>query len=119
MPFENIFKSLLADVEGSMGAMFLDYEGEAVNIVSPLFSRYDMQVIGAYEGIFLDQLRRICGDLTLGAPERFVITCADAVLLNWVLKDGYYVVLVLSRGAPQARAWHRLSTSRDQLMDEI
>lgn len=99
--------------------MFLDYEGEAVSIVSPLFSRYDMQVIGAYGGIFLDQLKRICGDLPLGAPERFAITCTNAVLLNWVLKDGYYVMLVLSRGAPQARAWHRLTASRDLLMKEL
>ena len=102
-----------------MGAMFLDYEGEAVSIVSPLFSRYDMQVIGAYEGIFLDRLRPICSNLALGAPERFAITCADAVLLNWVLKDGYYLVLVLSRGAPQARAWHRLTACRELLMKEL
>lgn len=119
MAFDSIFQQLLARVPGALGGMFLDWEGEAVSIVSHHFSRYDMQVIGAYEGIFLDKARRICSDLQLGAPQRFTITCEHSILLNWALKDGYYLVLVLAEGAPEGIAWHHLEATRDRLMEEL
>lgn len=117
--YNTILHNLLNGFHGCIGAMFLDYEGEAVSIVSQYFPHYDLQVIGAYEGIFLDRVNRISTESGLGPTERFTIRCGNTMLLNWVLKDGYYLVFVLQTWASEALAWRRMEICREELLKEM
>lgn len=110
---------MLNDIPGSIGAMFLDREGEAVSVASNTLPAHDAQVIGAYEGIFLSQLRRICEALDHGKPERFKLAAGGANLFAVDLKEGYYLVLVAAHDSPEGLAWQRLESTRDQLLQEI
>src|SRR5688572_2335602 len=110
---------MMDGIEGALGAMFLDYEGEAVVIVPRKLPRYDLQVIGAYEGIYLGQLRRIAEASGMGSMERFTITCANSTLLAFTLKDGYYLVLVLDANGFEGVGWHRLAKCRDAILEEM
>lgn len=122
VPFHEILGDLLRTCEGSVGAIFLDHEGEAVALRSERIfdiGEYGLKAIGAYSGMFLSNARRIAGALEGGNPERLSITFEHARVLSCPLKDGYYVVLVLDHSANEGIAWQRLRQCREKLMEEI
>jgi predicted regulator of Ras-like GTPase activity (Roadblock/LC7/MglB family) len=120
LPFHGILQELLRTTEGSLGAMFLDYEGETVALLTEHdLDADDLRIIGAYQGIFLDRLKKLCGEIDAGRPERFKLEFANAKILSCDLKDGYYAVLLLRRDANEGVAWHRLGCCREKLMQEM
>ena len=120
MPFRQILNELLETTEGSLGAMFLDYEGETVELLTHRnLKSDDLKIVGAYQGIFLTQLRRICQDMFIGDPRRFKIEFEGTKVLSCDLKDGYYVVLLVGHDAIEGLAWHRLDHCREMLLAEM
>lgn len=107
---------------GAIGALFLDSEGEAVDLVSerPLDADdHDMKVVGAYQGIFLTRLRELCARTAIGDPHRFKVEFGDTKTLSCDLKDGYYIVLIMDAHASEGLAWHRLAVCRERLLQEM
>lgn len=122
MPFQEILGELLRTCDGSVGAIFLDHEGEAVAFRSDRIfdiGDYGLKAIGAYSGMFLNNARRIAQNVDAGNPDRLTVTFDHARVLSCPLKDGYYLVLVLDRSASESLAWQRLSRCREQLMAEM
>ncbi len=120
MPFQGILRELLQSTDGSIGAMFLDYEGETVELVSLRdLKKDDLKIVGAYQGIFLTQLRHLCEEMTIGIPHRFKIEFAQTRVLSADLKDGYYVVLLIGQEALEGVAWRTLERCRERLIEEM
>lgn len=119
MPYQRLMHAMVNELDGAAGAVFLDQEGEAVVTTERTLGKYDLQVIGAYAGIFLSQVKRAASDAGLGAAEQFKLQCKASTLLITDLKDGYYLVLVLNRDANEAIAWHRLHATRDRFVQEL
>ena len=119
MPFKTILNRLVADTNGAVGAILLDWEGEAVEAASSAASTDDLKLIGAYQAVFFDRLQKICSASSIGAPSRFEIHLEHASFLNCVLIDGYYAVLVVRGTSHKAVAWQRLEASRQELMEEM
>lgn len=120
--FEKILRDLLATTPGSIGAIVLDHEGESLQFwtdrvfdVGP----EGLKAIGAYQGIYFAELRRICDRLEAGRPERFTTDFANAKVISCDLKDGYFVVLILEPSSSEALAWHHLRSSRQRLLAEL
>ena len=122
MAFRRILQQLVRRTHGSLGALFVDYEGETVEVVTerPLDADdHDLRVIGAYQGIFLTRLREVAEKLPIGHPQSFKIEFERTVILSCDVKDGYYVVLVVDHEAVEGRAWHELMECRAALIDEM
>jgi predicted regulator of Ras-like GTPase activity (Roadblock/LC7/MglB family) len=118
--FRRILDELLIATPGSIAALFLDYEGETVELLSQHeLETHDLKIIGAYQGIFLSRLRDICTTLDAGRPERFKIEFARVKILSFDLTDGYYVVLLLESTANEGMAWHQLGACRGKLLAEM
>jgi predicted regulator of Ras-like GTPase activity (Roadblock/LC7/MglB family) len=117
--FHRSLNRMLAGVEGSIAAMFLDHEGEAVAVVGEAASTDELKIIGAYHGIHVNQLQRLSGEMVLGEPRRFKVDLGKYRLLTATLKDGYYLVVVLERHANEGIAWRALAGCRDELLGEI
>lgn len=111
--------ALVADVKGAIGAIIVDYDGETVVSSSNDFETYDLQVVGAYGGIFLDHLRRITREHEFGSPASFVICGRQARLLHHVLRSGYFIVVILRHDACLAAARQRLELACDRIIDEF
>ncbi len=108
MPFNYLLTNLLADVPGALGAIFLDDEGEAIEWVTRHGEPYEIKVEGAFHSIFK---RRLAGPVQAmggGAMVAYEIQGRRLAALTRVLPGGYYVVLVVERGVPLARARYRL-----------
>jgi predicted regulator of Ras-like GTPase activity (Roadblock/LC7/MglB family) len=120
--FRRILLDLLQTTDGSLGAIFLDSEGETVEVTTerPLDADdHDLRVIGAYQGIFLSNLKRLCDALRAGAPHRFKVEFEKMNVLSCDLKDGYYLVLVVDDSANEGIAWRQLDTCRDRIVAEL
>lgn len=120
--FDQILRELVQSTPGAIGALFLDWEGEAVEVVGdrPLDAdEHGLKITGAYQGIFLTQLRDLCTRADAGRPHRFKIDFETTRVFSCDLKDGYYVVLVVDTTANEAVAWRALDGCKARLMQEL
>ena len=122
MPFRQILLELLQSIDGSLGALFLDWEGECVEVTTERpfdADDHDLRVIGAYQGIFRTQLRKVCESLEAGQPQRLKMEFEKTKVLTCDLKDGYYLVLVLEARTNEGVAWRHIEACRQRLLAEI
>jgi len=120
--FRRILLDLLQSTRGSLGAIFLDSEGESVEVITerPLDADdHDLRVIGAYQGIHLSHLKRLCDALRAGSPHRFKVEFEKMNVLSCDLKDGYYLVLVVDETANEGIAWRNLDYCRERIVVEL
>src|ERR1043166_1694465 len=113
---------MLQSTPGAIGAAFLDREGEAVELFAESvfeIGTEGLRAIGAYEGIFLSDLGRVADRLGAGRIDRLTIEIEHAKVLGCVLKDGYYLILVVRAGANEGIAAQRLRLCHDRLMTEL
>lgn len=118
--FRLILHELLATTRGALAALFLDYEGETVELVCDRdLSDHNLRITGAYQGIFLTQLRDMCAKAGAGDPQRFKLDFADLTVMSYDIRDGYYVVLLLDGTSNEGVAWRGLEKCRERLLDEM
>ena len=117
--FKKILNECLAGVPDAVAAMFLDHEGESVEVETRGCSSHDAKIIGAYAGIFLTRMERIVSGMELGTTHRLKIDFERISILTSFLQDGYYLVLVLREDALEARAWRRMEQTREALLGEM
>jgi hypothetical protein len=120
--FRRILLDLLHRTHGSLGAIFLDSEGETVEVITERpfdADDHDLRVIGAYQGIFLSRLKRLCETLRAGSPQRFKLEFANMNVLSCDLKDGYYLVLAVDDSANEGIAWRELEECRARIVQEL
>ncbi|HEY6140210.1 MAG TPA: hypothetical protein VI670_20850 [Thermoanaerobaculia bacterium] len=120
--FQQILLELLQSIDGSLGALFLDWEGESVEAITERpfdADDHDLRVIGAYQGIFRTQLRKLCESIDVGHPIRLKMEFEKTTVLTCDLKDGYYLVLVVESATNEGVAWRQLERCRHRLLAEI
>ena len=122
MRFRDILLDLLQATPGAIGAVFLDSEGESVEVVSARpfdTDDHELRVIGAYAGIFLSHLRRIAEATDSGNARRFKIDFAASRIFCCALRDGYYIAAIVDAGAVEGVVWNQLERCREVLLAEM
>jgi hypothetical protein len=122
LSFQSILRETLQQTDGGIGAIFLDHEGEAVELWAerPFDIGLDgLKAIGAYQGIYLSDLRRLCARTGDAAPFRFTTHFQNAMVMSCEVADGYYLVAVLDPSANEGKAWNRLRRCRERLLAEM
>ena len=118
--FQLILNEMLVTTRGALAALFLDYEGETVELVCDRdLDDHSLRILGAYQVIFMGKLRTLCANAAAGEPQRFKIEFAETTVLNFDVKDGYYLVLLVDRTANEGLAWRRLERCRERLIEEM
>ena len=116
VPFRGLLDRLVRSTRGARGAIFCDYEGEAVASCiavppppgcAPL-GDYDVKICGAQMAApmlaLFDQERAA----TLGRLVELRMLCAHGTLACHALPEGYYLVLLLAPGSHTFDAGFRL-----------
>ena len=57
--FQYVLANLLANNDEALGALFLDDNGETVDLACAGYTPYQMRVVGAYLGIYLRQIEKV------------------------------------------------------------
>ncbi len=119
MPFNYLLTNLLVDVPEAVGAIFLDEEGEAVDWVTRHDDPFDLKVEGAYHSIFKRRLDQLGEGSSSGDLSYYVVHGGKLKSLTHCLPEGYYLVLVLDRQGPTARALFHLGRAAGIISREL
>lgn len=117
--FQYVLANLLANNDQALGALFLDDNGETVDLACAGYTPYQMRVVGAYLGIYLRQLEKVLATTEAGQTRLIHIEKKAVHIYAMPLPDGYYLVLVQSHPALVARARATMSEAAAQLTREL
>jgi len=112
--FAEILAELVGQIPGALGAVFLDWEGEAVDQFShiPLF---DILLAGAHWGIVLRLVQECLDRYAWGSAELVVLNGPDTDIIIKRITGEYAVVLAMKAGHHLAHAL----TAVDKVTTEI
>jgi hypothetical protein len=120
MSFRNILDELLVTTHGALAVLFLDWEGETVELVCDRdLSDHQLRILGAYQGIFLTRLRSMCAKVGAGEPERFKLEFDSMAVLSRDIRDGYFIVLLVNGSFNEGTSWRRMERCREKLLQEM
>ena len=120
MAVHYILANLLAANDRALGALFLDESGETVDLAcSENLTPYQARIIGAYLGIYLRQLEKVCTRNKWGHTEQMHIEKEGIHIYAQALPEGYYVVLLQSRPGLVAQARRSLLDAEADLRHEF
>jgi len=119
MPFQYVLANLLADHPDAIGVLFLDDSGETVDFACVDDSPFEMQLIGAYLGIYLRQIRAILDRAQLGDVCWLHIERRLRHFHVAVLPDGYCLALVQRQDGQVASTRERMRRAARQIAREV
>ncbi len=118
MPFMNILKTLVDRTPDSVGAILVDWEGEAVQEYCHC-DPYDMRFVAAHKGIILARLKELHNSGRVGLIEDVVITASEGHLISGGVDDDYSLVLSTARSCPAGLALYHFRCAIAELKKEI
>ena len=95
MPYQYIVANLLAEVDTALGVLFVDEEGEAVDVATRDPEDLDLEITAAYVGIYLRRVVSLAEERRLGVPRVLFIERPKMSILACALSGGYCLGLVL------------------------
>ena len=95
-------------VPGALGAIFADWEGEAVGQFAHDSSDLDIQIFGAQWGVVWNQMQQALSRARLGAADELLVDGEHGAVMVRRVTPEYYVVLSLRRGTHLATAMREL-----------
>ncbi len=112
--FRAVLKNLVQGVPGAWGAIFVDWEGESVDLYATS-DEYEVKLAGAHAGLLLTRLVAVGKDCTLGRTHSTVVRADNNQFFLHTLDEEYFVLLAASPRAPAGQARHRLAAAVEQL----
>jgi predicted regulator of Ras-like GTPase activity (Roadblock/LC7/MglB family) len=116
--FAQILESMVKEIPGAKGAVFVDWEGEAVDEYCH-GSATEIRLGGAHSGILYYQCVAAFEKLGLDPPTEVVLRFErESILISRVTKE-YLVIIVLERETPAARARWLVQRAARRLQEEM
>lgn len=118
MPYKDILKSLVEKVPGSIGAILVDWEGEAVQEYCHC-DPYDIRFIAAHKGIILAQLKELHSSGNVGDIDDVVVTATEGHLIIGCIDRDYSLVMNVERNCPVSLARYHFRNAVAELKKEF
>ncbi len=116
--FGDILEGMVRRVPGAVGAIFADWEGEAVDQFAHI-PPIDIQLVGAHWGVVFNAARQFLETLRGGAIEELWVEGRNALVMVRSVTDKYYVVLAARRTVHLGTARRELERSAQMLLTEM
>ena len=101
--FSVLLERAVERVPGAIGAIFADWDGEAVDYVTRV-DREELQLIGAHYAVILNNVQSLLRLFHFGEAVEIIVQHEKLDLCVHAVGDGYYVVLAVSSGGHLASA---------------
>lgn len=118
MSFEVILKNLVDHVPQAVGAILVDWEGEAV-VEHCHCEPYDIRFIAAHKGIILSHLKEMQSTPQIGDVEDVVVTTSNGYLIICCIDEYYSLVMNVERSCPVALALYHSRRATTELKKEV
>lgn len=118
-PFTAMLADLVDQIDGAVGAAFIDSYGESVQCYAASGDEDYIKLMGAYQGIALQTSRGIVQQLDAGAID-YCLTAYDSVsFLTKALEHDYFLLLVLGPNANVGKGIYSIRRSAEAFNREI
>jgi hypothetical protein len=125
--FRPALQELVLRAPGARGAIFCDGEGESIDLLvaepAPRgcegLSAYDLKLTGAQVASAWLQLHTGSVERGAGSAVELQLRCDNGSLLCRVLREDYYLVLVLAPGKPPAAAAFALRQAATRVLADL
>lgn len=118
MSFEIILQDLVDQVPQAVGAILVDWEGEAV-MEHCHCDPYDLRFIAAHKGIVLARLKEMQSSAQVGDVEDIVVTSSKGHIIIGCIDQDYSLVMNIERNCPVALALYHFRQAISLLKKEI
>ncbi|KIH77055.1 Predicted regulator of Ras-like GTPase activity, Roadblock/LC7/MglB family [Geoalkalibacter ferrihydriticus] len=118
MSLNTILTNIVDQIPGALGAILVDWEGEAVEHVSHM-DDFELKLLGAHHGIILENLRQVAQRLDKTDVEEIVVQARRLRVLISPVSPEYFLVLTLQRRSLIAHARSVVESYRERLRLEI
>lgn len=118
MSLQRILKELVDPIPEAVGAIMVDWEGEAV-VEHCLGDPYEIRFFGAHQGIILSRLKEIHNSDRRGEIEEVVVTTTTSQLLIGCIDKDYALAMHVGRDCPLALAQRRFRNALVELKKEL
>ena len=118
MPFQTILKDLVETTPHAVGAILVDWEGEAVQEFCHC-DPYDIRFLAAHKGIILTRLKEMQSGDQVGPIEDVVVTASEGHLIIGCIDNDYSLVMNVGRACPSALALYHFRAAIERLKKEI
>ena len=118
MSFEIILQDLVDHVPQAVGAILVDWEGEAV-MEHCHCDPYDLRFIAAHKGIVLARLKEMQSSAQVGDVEDIVVTSSMGHIIIGCIDQDYSLVMNIEHSCPVALALYHFRQAISLLKKEI
>ena len=118
MSFELILKDLVNRVPEAVGAILVDWEGEAV-MEHCSCDPYDLRFIAAHKGIILARLKEMQSAAQVGEVEDVAVTSGKGHLVVGCIDQYYSLVMHIGYNCPVALALYHFRLAVTDLKKEV
>jgi predicted regulator of Ras-like GTPase activity (Roadblock/LC7/MglB family) len=118
MAFEIILKDLVETIPSAIGAILVDWEGEAV-MEHCYCDPYDMRFLAAHKGIILSRCKEMQSAYKIGTLEDVVVTASEEHLIIGCIDQDYSLVLRVGRRCPVGLVLYHFRQAIAELKKEI
>ena len=118
MSFQNILQPLIKEVDGAIGIIFVDADGEAIDHYSRI-PEHDMKLLGAYKSIIIKNIQETSNRLELGSIREIVIFLDEAVLILSPVSEGYFLLLFMQPQSNLGKGIIRLKETIKRVREEL
>lgn len=118
-PFSRLLKELVAALPAPCGAVFIDWEGEAVGSAASDQSLRAAQEMGAHWGVVFRQALQALARAAVGPPLELMLRFADHRVVIWPVTEQYLLVVGCAPSTPMVQAAALIRATADQLRREM
>lgn len=116
--FGELLSELVGSIPGALGAVFIDWEGEAVDQFSHI-PVMDILLVGAHWGVVLRLVKELLQKHRWGEPRMILLNGPDREILIKPITEDYCVVLAMRSGAHIASALEILERIAARIREEM
>lgn len=118
MPYKKIMQALVERTPRAIGAILLDWEGEAVQEFC-YCEPYEIRFVAAHQGIILSRIRELHKNGQGGTVEEVVVSSSGGCLIIGCINQDYSLMLSVERTCPMGLALHHFRDTLTVLRKEI
>lgn len=112
--FRSVLEDLVRSVPGAWGAIFVDFEGEAVDLYA-VSDAYEVKLAGAHAGLLWNRIVSASQDAGMGRALAVSVLAAGNRFFVHAVDREYFVLLGAKTGASPGLARHKLAFAVEAL----
>ena len=116
--FGELLAELVGTVPGAVGAVFVDWDGEAVDQFGHI-PEMDIRIIGAHWGIVVNLTKQILKKNRYGKPDMIILSSEKREVIIQTVTPDYFVVLTMKRGTHLGHALKEVTRVSKAIREEM